>query len=79
MSAVDSIAMTLFAEAYDRALKMIRKGDVLNYPRIRGMEATLAGLEKTRGTWKVAWGEINRLQRIHGSRSTSGPRGVPRR
>ena len=66
-SAVDSVAMTLFAEAYDRALAMIRKGDVQNYPRIRALEATLAGLEKSRGTWKVAWGEINRLQRIHGS------------
>ena len=66
-SAVDSIAMTLFTEAYDRALKMAAKRDVQNYPRVRALEATLADLEKTRGTWKVAWGEINRLQRIHGS------------
>jgi acyl-homoserine-lactone acylase len=66
-SAVDSVAMTLFTEAYDRALKMAAKRDVLNYPRIRALEASLADLEKTHGTWKVAWGEINRLQRIHGS------------
>ena len=66
-SAVDSIAMTLFTETYDRALKMAAKRDMLNYPRVRALEATLADLEKTRGTWKVAWGEINRLQRIHGS------------
>jgi acyl-homoserine-lactone acylase len=66
-SAVDSVAMTLFAEAYNRALAMIRKGDVQNYPRVRALEATLADLEKTRGSWKVAWGEINRLQRVHGS------------
>ncbi len=35
-SAVDSIAMTLFTEAYDRALKMAAKRDVQNYPRVRG-------------------------------------------
>ena len=67
VSTVDSVAMTLFAEAYDRVLKMVAKRDLQNYPRIRALEATLADLEKTRGTWKVAWGEINRLQRIHGS------------
>jgi penicillin amidase len=27
----------------------------------------LAELEKSHGSWKVAWGEINRLQRVHGS------------
>jgi acyl-homoserine-lactone acylase len=68
VSSVDSIAMTVFMDAYDRAMKMIAKRDLLNYPRIRALEATLAELEKTHGTWKVAWGEINRLQRIHGSK-----------
>ena len=67
VSSVDSVAMTLFVDAYDRAMKMIAKRDVLNYPRIRALEATLAELEKTQGTWKVTWGEINRLQRVHGS------------
>jgi acyl-homoserine-lactone acylase len=68
VSAVDSVAMTLFAEAYDRALKMIAKRDVLNYPRLRALEETLVDLEKTHGRWNVAWGEINRLQRVHGSK-----------
>ena len=67
ISAVDSVPMTLFAEAYDRVQKMIAKRDLQNYPGIRALEATMADLEKTRGSWKVAWGEINRLQRIHGS------------
>ncbi|HEV8058285.1 MAG TPA: penicillin acylase family protein, partial [Gemmataceae bacterium] len=66
-STVDSVAMTLFAFTYDRAMIMIKQRDVLNYPGIRALEATLMELEKTHGTWKVAWGEINRLQRIHGS------------
>jgi acyl-homoserine-lactone acylase len=67
VSAVDSVAMTLFVETYDRVLKMVAKRDLANYPRVRALEATLADLEKTRGSWKVAWGEINRLQRVHGS------------
>jgi acyl-homoserine-lactone acylase len=68
VSSVDSVAMALFVDAYDRAMKMIAKRDVLNYPRVRALEATLAELEKTHGHWKVAWGEINRLQRVHGSK-----------
>jgi acyl-homoserine lactone acylase PvdQ len=67
VSTVDSIPMTIFADAHDRATKMIAKKDVQNYPRIRALEATLADLQKTHGTWRVAWGEVNRLQRIHGS------------
>jgi acyl-homoserine lactone acylase PvdQ len=74
-SAVDSVAMTIFSEAYDRALKMIARRDVQNYPRVRALESTLADLEKTRGTWKVAWGDINRLQRIHGSQIDMQGRG----
>ena len=67
VSAIDSVPMTLFAETYDRVRQMIAKRDLQNYPGIRALEATLADLEKTHGRWKVAWGEINRLQRIHGS------------
>jgi acyl-homoserine-lactone acylase len=67
VSAVDSVPMTLFAETYDRVLKMVAKKDLQNYPRIRALEATLADLQKEHGSWKVSWGDINRLQRIHGS------------
>jgi penicillin amidase len=66
-SAVDSVPMTLFAETFDRVLKMRAERDVQNHPHVRALEAALVELEKTQGTWKVAWGEINRLQRIHGS------------
>jgi penicillin amidase len=67
ISVVDSIPMTLFAETYDRVVQMAAKRDMKNLPRVRALEAVLADLEKTHGSWKVAWGEINRLQRIHGS------------
>ncbi len=67
VSTVDSIAMTLFAETYDRVLKMAAKRDLRDSPRLRALEATLADLEKAHGNWKIAWGEINRLQRVHGT------------
>jgi penicillin amidase len=67
VSTLESVPMTLFADAYDRVTKMAAKKDLQNFPRLRALEATVAELEKTHGTWKVAWGEINRLQRIHGS------------
>ena len=67
VSTVDSVPMTLFADAYDRVLEMVKKKDIKDFPRIRALEATVAELEKVQGTWKVRWGEINRLQRIHGS------------
>jgi acyl-homoserine-lactone acylase len=46
---------------------LMAKRDLENPPFLRALEATLADLEKTHGRWKVAWGEINRLQRVHGS------------
>ncbi|HMP15746.1 MAG TPA: penicillin acylase family protein [Gemmatales bacterium] len=67
VSTIDSIPMTLFALTYDKVMQMMQKRDLLNFPRMRALEATLEDLQKSHNTWKVAWGEINRLQRIHGS------------
>jgi penicillin amidase len=68
--------MTLFAETYDRVLKMRAKRDLQKPLHIRALEATLVELEKTQGSWNVAWGEINRLQRIHGSQIDLQGRGA---
>jgi acyl-homoserine lactone acylase PvdQ len=73
---VESVAMTLFAEIYDRVLKMRAKRDLQDHPHIRALEATLVDLEKTHGSWRVPWGEINRLQRIHGSQIDPQGRGA---
>ncbi len=71
VSTIDSVPMTLTFMTFEKVLAMLRKGDILNFPRIRALEATISDLETTFGTWKVAWGEINRLQRIHGSQINS--------
>lgn len=67
VSRVDSVAMTLFAETYERVMQMVAKRDLFNAPRVRALEATIAALEKKHGNWRTPWGEINRLQRVHGS------------
>lgn len=67
VSTLDSVPMTVFADTYAVYLKMAEKKDLQNLPRMRALEAAVGNLVKTFGTWKVAWGEVNRLQRIHGS------------
>jgi acyl-homoserine lactone acylase PvdQ len=49
---VDSVAATLF-------LRSANSPDML-----AALEKTKAGLESAWGTWRVPWGEVNRLQRV---------------
>jgi acyl-homoserine-lactone acylase len=51
-----SVAMTLF----DRWQDALRGGGT----RLAALDSALARLEREWGTWRVRWGEINRLQRI---------------
>jgi penicillin amidase len=37
------------------------------YPKVAVLEYVLGDLEKKWGTWQVAWGDINRSQRVHTS------------
>ncbi len=65
MARTDSAAATLFLLTAERAN---RDGKSLDYDiRLRLLETVMNDLEKTFGTWRVAWGEINRLQRVHTS------------
>jgi acyl-homoserine-lactone acylase len=61
----DSIATTLFLLTNERAIENGKNPDYK--ARLRLLEAVMSDLEKTFGTWRVAWGEINRLQRIDSS------------
>lgn len=67
VSTVESVPMTLYVRWQDKAMQLLQKRDILNYPRLRALEAAVADLEKDFGTWQVAWGDVNRLQRIPGS------------
>ena len=61
-SANDSIAMTVFSLWYDRVAND-EKADL-----VAALKEVVSTLERDFGTWKVAWGEISRLQRIDESK-----------
>jgi acyl-homoserine lactone acylase PvdQ len=56
----DSVATTLF-------VRMETLARANGQGQIRALEQVKAALEASFGTWKVAWGEVNRLQRVHTS------------
>lgn len=61
----DSAATTLYLLNHERAS---RDGKNLDFDaRLRLLETVMGDLEKSFGTWRVEWGEINRLQRVHSS------------
>jgi len=63
----DSVPAALFIGMETRA-NVLRGGSPDDSPlQITALEQTKAGLENAFGTWRVAWGEINRLQRVHTS------------
>jgi penicillin amidase len=69
IASFESTAMTVFTIwAYNRTLAAEQakvKGD--QYPQVGVLENVLGGLTEKWGRWKVAWGEINRIQRVHTS------------
>jgi acyl-homoserine lactone acylase PvdQ len=67
-SKIESEQMTLFALWHERVNKLTNAND---HPppaliRIVALEEIKAQLERDWGRWRVAWGEINRLQRPQG-------------
>ena len=57
VSTIESIPMTLFVLTQERMTG--------GAGPIEALAGTVTDLERTHGTWRVAWGEINRLQRVH--------------
>lgn len=60
VATIESIPTTLFVLTHE---KLKSKDD----DPLKKLEETMRDLEKEFGTWRVAWGEINRLQRVHTS------------
>lgn len=62
-SANDSVATTIFSLWHDRVRRDGGKS-IAPEKQLSALTEVLDGLQRDFGTWKVAWGEINRLQRI---------------
>jgi penicillin amidase len=56
-SATDSVAMTVFSLWHDRVSKNEKEDQLV------ALSEVINALQRDFGTWKVAWGELNRLQR----------------
>ena len=63
----DSIAATLFVRMETRAIELRRSNPTDPYLLVSALEQAKSGLESAFGIWRVAWGEVNRLQRVHTS------------
>ncbi|HXJ41395.1 MAG TPA: penicillin acylase family protein, partial [Bryobacteraceae bacterium] len=63
----DSVATTLFVRMETRAIALrgSNRGDP--FLLVTALEQARAELEAAHWTWRIAWGEVNRLQRIHSS------------
>jgi acyl-homoserine-lactone acylase len=64
VSTIESKPMTLFALAFERFNKLRATNGKDPWLKIRALEEVMSELERDFGTWRVAWGEVNRLQRI---------------
>jgi acyl-homoserine lactone acylase PvdQ len=69
VSTIDSVPMTVFTLWFYTSLQPQAQAMTKEnpYPKIAVLEYILDELTRSWGTWKVAWGEINRIQRVHTS------------
>jgi acyl-homoserine lactone acylase PvdQ len=64
VSTFESKAMTLFALWFERHNRLRATNGKDQWLKMRALEDVMKDLERDFGTWQVAWGEINRLQRV---------------
>lgn len=67
VSTVDSAPMTVFTLWFYAKTRPSMMSANNQYPQVTLLEAVTADLAKKWGTWRVAWGELNRIQRVHTS------------
>ncbi len=65
VSTLESTAMTLFANWFEKRRSTEAHSRDPHFPLVALLEKVAQELESRFGTWCVAWGEVNRLQRIH--------------
>ena len=56
--------MTVFALWFDRVLRLRGSSSKDEWLKIRALEDVTSSLQRDWGSWRVPWGDINRLQRV---------------
>jgi acyl-homoserine lactone acylase PvdQ len=64
VSTIESKPMTLFAFWFERLGRLRAGGTKDDWLRVRALEDVIGYLERDFGSWQIAWGDVNRLQRI---------------
>ena len=64
VSTIDSKPMTLFTLWFEKKSRLESQKVKDEWLRVRALEEVVADLTRDFGTWRVAWGDVNRLQRI---------------
>jgi len=67
-SANDSIAMTVFSLWHDRISREANPDSITSEKQLAALDEIINTLKRDFGTWKVAWGELTRLQRLDESK-----------
>ena len=67
-SSNDSIAMTLFSFWHDRISADNNPDGITPAKQLAALDEVINTLERDFGTWRVEWGELNRLQRLDESK-----------
>ncbi|MFN2511321.1 MAG: penicillin acylase family protein [Pyrinomonadaceae bacterium] len=65
----DSVAMTLFSLWHDRLSRARTADPDTSQKQVAALNEVLDTLESDFGTWRIAWGEISRLQRLDESKA----------
>jgi penicillin amidase len=67
VSTTESVATTLYVLSGEQRMEAERRGDPLEWALTQALEGAKEELERDWGTWRVAWGDVNRLQRVQSS------------
>jgi penicillin amidase len=67
-SSNDSIAMTLFSLWHDRISQDDNPNAITPEKQLAALDEVINSLERDFGTWRIQWGELNRLQRLDESK-----------
>jgi acyl-homoserine-lactone acylase len=67
-SASESVAMTIFSLWHERITANNNEADPPPHKQVAALNDVINALQRDFGTWRVAWGELSRLQRLDESK-----------